>query len=211
MPSPIVHLDILFRLYERVSLEVTTDLVFGVISPDAIHMRANQTWSDKALTHFYKEADEDYHHALWTANHYFNEFSSDFKRGYLIHLLTDYKWRDDVYTPFFEVQKVKMLRSELHALYYRDMSKLDQVIVNEANWIEEAKMLLSKDINLASTSYLTKEEIIKWRHQVIEQDLLLHNKKEVGELEYFKTEVIRQYIDQIIQDLTIFIWDNFNV
>lgn len=65
MPSPIVHLDILFRLSERFSLDITTNLLYGVISPDAIHMRANQTWSDKALTHFYEEADEDYHHALW--------------------------------------------------------------------------------------------------------------------------------------------------
>lgn len=129
------------------------------------------------------------------ANHYFYKFSSDFKRGYLIHLLTDYKCRADVYTSFFEMKKEKMLRSELHALYYRDMSKLDQVTINQANWIEEAKTLLSKDINLATTCYLTKEEIIKWRHQVIEQNLVLHIKKEVDELEYFKSEVINQYIE----------------
>ena len=55
MPSPIVHLEVLFVLFNQFNRTVTAELLLGVLSPDAIHMRPNQTWLDKAMTHFYHE------------------------------------------------------------------------------------------------------------------------------------------------------------
>ena len=67
MPSPIVHLEVLFVLFNQFNRTVTAELLLGVLSPDAIHMRPNQTWLDKAMTHFYHEADTSYDHAIKTA------------------------------------------------------------------------------------------------------------------------------------------------
>lgn len=67
MPSPIVHLNVIQNVSKRLSIPMTSDLLLGSISPDAIHMRPNQTWADKAVTHFYDIADDDYVEADFTS------------------------------------------------------------------------------------------------------------------------------------------------
>ena len=67
MPSPIIHLDFLFQLQEQQLIKIDAELLLGVISPDAIHIRVGQTWHDKAETHFYQQADTSYQLAIQTA------------------------------------------------------------------------------------------------------------------------------------------------
>ena len=105
MPSPVIHLDLLVRWCALTHRSLTSELVLGAISPDAIHIRANQTWSDKAKTHFYEETEVSYVYALSVARQQLKEVSADFLMGYLIHLYTDYVWRDQVYAPYFHAHK----------------------------------------------------------------------------------------------------------
>ena len=84
MPSPIVHIEILYQLINQCHLIITPELLLGVISPDAIHMRPNQTWEDKAVTHFYEQADVSFELAIDKAKQTIRCESSDFKLGYQI-------------------------------------------------------------------------------------------------------------------------------
>jgi|GEM_PF-2582171 len=173
MPSPIIHLDLLFQLQEHQLLNINPELLLGNLSPDAIHMRLNQTWSDKAKTHFYQQADISYQLAIQTAMSALESTDPNFCRGYLIHLYTDYLWRDQIYTTFFNTYKTSMERSQLHALYYKEMQHLDQIQFSQANWLEQAQNSLKAAKIPEAFPLLTKDELNSWRSKILEQDLQL--------------------------------------
>ncbi len=202
MPSPIIHLDLLFRLTSELGISVTEELIVGVLSPDAIHSRPNQTWQDKAITHFYKEADQSYEMALQTAKRTLDSLSNDFILGYLWHLLTDYLWREKIYTPFFYEYKEILPRQELYALYYREMNRLDHLVLREANWIPLAIQLLTPSYPINNFSLLTHEEIDKWCQKVLQQDLQVKCDLSLGKLEVFKEQDLVDFLKTTLQDLT---------
>lgn len=202
MPSPIIHLDILFRLVSELEISLTEELMVGILSPDAIHIRANQTWADKAVTHFYDEADQSYEMALQAASMTLDSLPNDFALGYLWHLLTDYLWREKIYTPFFREYKEKLPRQELYTLYYREMNRLDGLVLAEANWIPFARQLLSRSCSINHFSLLTHDEIDKWCQKVIQQDLQIKQDSSLGELEVFKKQDLMKFINTTLQDLT---------
>lgn len=182
MPSPIVHLEVLFVLFNQFNRTVTAELLLGVLSPDAIHMRPNQTWLDKAMTHFYHESD-------------------DFQLGYLIHLYTDYLWREKIYTPFFNAYKDRMERSELHALYYFEMQCIDHQLLSSAYWVEEARLKLLQVKSLACLPLLSKNEIDDWRLKVLEDDLK-RKAYQQNECKVFNMRQIQSFIAFCCNQLT---------
>ena len=202
MPSPIVHIEILYQLRKQYNLIITPELLLGVISPDAIHMRLHQTWEDKAVTHFYEQADVSFEQAIETAKQTIRCDSSDFKLGYLIHLYTDYLWRQDIYTPYFKTYKDQLIRQELHALYYRDMQRIDTFLLKEATWLEETKLKLQQINGISCFPLLSQEEIDKWRMKVLNDDL----KEKVllaSEFEIFEMIQIRTFIQTCCEFLKI--------
>lgn len=201
MPSPIIHVDLLFRLAEELNFLINPNLLLGTISPDAIHSRPNHTWADKSITHFYDEADQSYELALQVATVKLNHLSKDFALGYKLHLLTDYLWRENVYTPFFMTYKDKFSRQELHALYYREMSRLDEMILTKSNWIDEARMLLSKECLIHDFTLLTNEEIQEWCKKVGREDLQIKEADYLDDLEIFNEQVVLLFINQTLQVL----------
>ncbi len=167
MPSPILHLEVIFKLSQVLQLPISSDLLLGSISPDAIHMRSNQTWTDKSLTHLYEVADVDFNEAINQAKILIQCESTEFKLGYLIHLYTDYLWREKMYTPFFLTRKDQMERSKLHALYYRDMQRIDSMIFNQAKWLEVGIHRLKTAIPIPCYPLLSKAEVEAWRKKVL--------------------------------------------
>ncbi len=200
MPSPIVHLEIMFQLFSSLNRPVTPQLLLGAISPDAIHMRPNQTWHDKSVTHFYEEADISFTEAIEKAKTLINCESADLKLGYLIHLYTDYLWREHVYTPYFKMYKDQMLRSDLHALYYREMQRIDAVILKESSWLDEAILKLQQLQGLACLPLLSKEEIEAWRLKVLMHDLG-ENHLVDGEFEVFTLMEIKTFLRDCCEQL----------
>lgn len=167
MPSPIVHLHLLYHWCP----EPSSELVLGAISPDAIHARPETGWQDKAFTHFYLEADQDFGLALKTARDVLKNADQDFAKGYLFHLLTDYYWRRDLYTPFFKARVLHMSRSSLHEAYYEACASLDQIILEGASWLEDAVKKL-RGAGHPSFDLLSSQEMIAWRDRVLGRDLL---------------------------------------
>jgi len=202
MPSPIIHLEILYQLAKQQNMELDPDLIQGVISPDAIHMRANQTWEDKSKTHYYKLADESYFLALEKAKNELRKTTKAFTLGYLIHLYTDYFWRETIYTPFFMLRKEEMPRQDLHALYYKQMQQLDYAILKDATWIKKAQNSLDEVTFKGNFKHLTQQEINQWSSKVVENDL-----KVVGEglnLHYpklFPKPLIEAFNNEILTEL----------
>ncbi len=196
MPSPILHLDILFHLREITPDLLNAELLLGIISPDAIHMRINQTWEDKAKTHFYFEADQSYELAISTAQQTLVHTSSSFLQGYIIHLYTDYLWRERIYTPFFNVRKDTLIRSKLHELYYQEMKIIDQYFLQKGSWLEEAKALLDEELSIDAYPILNCQEIKSWKEKVKSEDL----SQCVNTDEQVLTAFSLNEIDQFIQD-----------
>ena len=202
MPSPIVHIEILYQLRSQCNLIITPELLLGVISPDAIHMRPHQTWEDKAVTHFYEQADVSFEQAIETAKQTIRCDSSDFKLGYLTHLYTDYLWRQDIYTPYFNAYKDQLIRQELHALYYHDMQRVDTILLKEAEWLEEVTLKLQRIESMNCLPLLSRDEIDKWRLKVLNDDF----KEKVlldFEFEIFEMIQIRTFIQTCCEFLKI--------
>lgn len=193
MPSPIVHIEVLFELKKQCHLILTPELLLGVISPDAIHMRAHQTWEDKAVTHFYEQADVSFEFAIDKAKQTIRCESSDFRLGYFIHLYTDYLWRKEIYTPYFNTYKDQLIRKELHELYYKEMKQIDTMILKESNWLEEVTLTLQRIQGVNCFPLLSEDEINQWRLKVLNDDL----KEKVlldSEFEIFEMTQIRNFI-----------------
>ncbi|MDE5977463.1 MAG: hypothetical protein K2G70_03220 [Turicibacter sp.] len=201
MPSPIVHLDVLYHFYKELNKPLDAEVVLGVISPDAIHIRANQTWEDKAITHFYRASEEGYSVALLQAKQRLKTTHPSFLFGYLIHIYTDYWWRDDIYAPYFHREKERITRSKLYELYYADLAHFDQQILNEATWLEEVTHLLRECEPLAAPPLLTEQEVMAWKDKVVTIDLAQASNQEASssfqvlsesELERFRIKIIQQ-------------------
>lgn len=194
MPSPIIHLEILHQLSQQLDISVSPDLVLGCISPDAIHMRPNQTWADKTVTHFYDEADNSFNQAIKEAKLLIKCESKAFKLGYLIHLYTDYLWREYIYTPYFLTHKDFLMRSELHALYYRDMKKIDAVILSHSKWQQNYLYDLLHVNSMSCLPLLSEEEIAEWCQKVIKMDLISNEINE-EDLEAFTLNQIYDFME----------------
>ena len=202
MPSPIVHIEVLYQLGAQFNLPITSELLLGVISPDAIHMRAHQTWEDKAVTHFYEQADVSFELAIDKAKQTIRCESSDFKLGYFIHLYTDYLWRKEIYTPYFNTYKNQLIRQELHARYYRDMQRVDTILLKEAKWLEEATLKLQQIQGMNCFPLLSQDEIDKWRLKVLNSDF----KEKVlldSEFEIFEMIQIRNFLQTCYEHLNL--------
>lgn len=199
MPSPIIHLEVIFNLCQRMNYPIIADLLLGSISPDAIHMRENQTWQDKSKTHFYETADHDFDEAIQEAKKVVICSSSEFKLGYLIHLYTDYLWRERIYTPFFLARKDVMIREELHALYYKEMKAIDGHVLDCADWVNLVKFELSKVRISSCFPLLNHDEVQKWCDKVIEKDL--NTEVTDYELKVFFTEDIQLFINHCSEEL----------
>ena len=202
MPSPIVHLEILYRLYEELQQPLNSELVLGVISPDAIHMRAGQTWEDKATTHFYHEADRSYEEAILTARQVISTHSQCFLLGYLIHIYTDYLWRDLIYAPYFHREKERIPRTQLYSLYYSDMGIIDEQVLLRATWIHEIRDLLSDPMAIAAHPLLTEHEITAWKEKVLCADLIKGTEeKGVQPLQVLSELEIKEFMNRACQEL----------
>ena len=201
MPSPVIHLDLLVRWCALTHRSLTSELVLGAISPDAIHIRANQTWSDKAKTHFYEETEVSYVYALSVARQQLKEVSADFLMGYLIHLYTDYVWRDQVYAPYFHAHKDHIPRQTLYDYYYHDTAQLDQLVLSQASWLADMRSCLT---SIHSTDIvmplLTPQELMGWKDKVLLRDLAsLGEREELGVLSLANIngvceEILRQLV-----------------
>ncbi|MCU7197868.1 hypothetical protein GMB50_08970 [Turicibacter sanguinis] len=200
MPSPIVHLNVISQVSKCLTLSLTPDLLLGSISPDAIHMRPNQTWADKSVTHFYDIADDDFFDAISQAKQMLTEVAPDFKLGYLIHLYTDYLWREVIYAPYFHARKETMARLELHALYYRDMQRIDEVLKSSVLMlVPELKQAMARH----GCPFLSQGEIEQWCHKVLEQDLGKGERMN-GELEVFSMTDIQLFIETCTQQIVTY-------
>lgn len=203
MPSPIIHLDVLVKLCRLMNRPLSSALVLGVISPDAIHRRLKQTWADKAKTHFYEETSVSYEYALQEARQLLQDSPADFLMGYLIHLYTDYVWRDQVYAPYFHAYKDQMPKSLLYEHYYHDMDQLDRRVLSQATWIDEIRQrFMEIDSAEWAMPLLTSQELMGWKDKVLIQDLV--NQRDLEALDVLSLNDVHRVCEDLLDQLVTF-------
>jgi hypothetical protein len=175
-----VHLSVAHRLVERYGYPSTPAFYLGSIAPDAIHKRAGTDRADKFDVHLIGKdgLDVDQLRAFLSRQSETPAEAGDVGRaadtamGYVGHILTDIRWREDVVlrfrAPFHErLLRHEMAVAELRALYYRECDKVDLELYDQQPWRPEVWGLLRAAQARSLDGLLTASEIAGWRDRVL--------------------------------------------
>lgn len=163
MPGYVIHLAVAeeYLKKHKIPKEDYIQFIEGVIFPDSV--------KDKSLTHYGKGSSEANLYAFLQENN----LETSFKRGYFLHLLTDYLFYNK-YIPFFSkdmYHDYDLLNKDLINKYH---VKLPEKVRNEVFFKNDGKLkILSttlvdnfiknvSDINIDIISKEVKENPIKW-------------------------------------------------
>lgn len=168
MPLPMVHLSTAIKVYEKLNIKPSPQLLLGSLAPDAIHMRKNTVREDKSITHLTDKPHLDKFERVKSMYElYKNSKDSELIKGYCIHLLTDYLWNNIIMVSFEKNIPEDILPEDRRALYYLETDQIDFNLYRNMDWRPQVWRELQEVSITDITSLLTGEEISLWRDRVI--------------------------------------------
>jgi len=157
-----VHLSVTKRIFELLDTELTSDVVVGCLSPDAIHMREESNRQDKNRTHVKHKDFSTLEEAILCLEKHFCNAKNGFDLGYFIHCVTDYLWYYHVYIDFVEQFEATTPSQSIKDIYYGETDYIDLVIFIHAPWKDYLWSLLSQTSKTFCNEFVTFEEVNLW-------------------------------------------------
>lgn len=134
---------------------------YGVISPDAIHIRYGNDKSrkDEFHLHNWKEPHPEDVLAYWRGHH------APFDIGYGVHVMTDGQW-----VPRFKrmLPELMLPTGKLNTdIYYNDTFITDFRLYHRSPRFEALLEMIGRADTPADHPCLTADEFVKWREQIL--------------------------------------------
>ena len=195
MPLPMVHLAVALGVHQHLGREVAPGFLLGCIAPDAIHMRADTTRSDKRHTHLREVGDlENEMVQRWLLGQLDAAPAYDeLVRGYAAHLLTDRHWLQTVVADFRQQVPHGLDLRELRTLYYHDTDSIDTRLYYHAPWRPAVWQKLAIAQVYDVDELLSAPEIDQWRQRTL--GWFDHHEEDLDTVPvYISDERVRQFI-----------------
>jgi len=201
MPLPMVHLAVAISIY---GADHNSDFFLGNIAPDAIHMRPNTELHDKLCVHLADLPEQRFERA----RQLFTQYRTDenganeiaFADGYVTHLLTDFLWTERVIGQFHKQFPSDLPWEKKRKLYYQETDQNDFDLYCQMPWRKGVWAKLSETIPRNFGTFLTSDEIAKWRDRVLRwyDDKEKEPKTEPVCISYEKTQ---NFINQVSPEI----------
>jgi hypothetical protein len=160
-----VHLAVSRRVRELNGIAVTPAYLLGSLSPDAIHMRAGSTRTDKDHTHLLDLPDRRSYrpiHDFWQSR------PGEFAQGYASHLLADRMWMQPQWQPFLRLAPGGASPQEMTRRYYAETDWIDLDLYTRMPWRQEAWEQLAAAQAVDLHPLLNADEIDRWRTRTLD-------------------------------------------
>ena len=157
MPSSVVHLFVAEKLADFFEIKNTAQFYLGAISPDAVNLEGFADQNTRYSAHI-RSRDV----SVWLENirnfisenagNYCNE--RDFFKGFVVHLLTDIAWDEEVQPRLFDgLLKSGIGVDDLRDEKWNELYRLNGVLMNEPQWAEiKEKLRSSHGVGISTLS-----------------------------------------------------------
>ncbi|MFO7698232.1 MAG: hypothetical protein R6X16_13900 [Anaerolineae bacterium] len=173
MPLPMVHLTVAVTMLADLNFPRVPEFLLGNLAPDAIHMREGWTPDDKRRTHLFLSSGDlstGADGAVLALLASWNDRVTGIEPlhlGYAVHLLTDLRWREQIWLPLKGRLPGDLGYQEERALYYRETDEVDRLLFESAPWRPEVWRLLATARQADVPGMVSAQEIDLWRQRTL--------------------------------------------
>ena len=204
MPLPMVHLAVAYNIMNmHPCIDKPEQYYLGAISPEAVHMRINNSNEDKDKSHLYTRNSSRFDEMFISYRETIIKFISSqsqnekfsFILGYGVHLLTDIYWLKSLYRHYRYKYEADIMPSQnIREAYYNDTDQLDFLLYKNYSWINEVWNLLIKAHEIDMEDMVTAEEVRSWKVRTLNwySGISRHN----DPIRYITIEDLLAFIDE---------------
>ncbi|MHB1152383.1 MAG: zinc dependent phospholipase C family protein [Eubacteriales bacterium] len=212
MALPMVHLNVAKNISDSNNIIINNipDFYLGAIAPDAVHMTEVQSGEAKSISHLNARA-KDTTENLRAITDFIdcNKLSDSFYLGYIVHVLTDVFWVDNIYNLYISRYKndIEPVQDKYWA-YYNDTDQLDFVLYKETFRQNEIWQELYKSQPAGIDNIIGKSEVEKWKHHTLkwyESGKSRHQ----NPIRYITIEELHEFITSAAKKCILFL-DDYN-
>lgn len=162
------------------SIKSISKFNLGVLAPDAVQMRANYSREIKKKAHFRTEISDleaDQYHNITLFNsrvknflsNYYEIIDTDFLRGYLVHVLTDYYFLLTLYKTV-EIEKTRNVNRIEGSFYCKTMEHINRLDNYISNYYKHRDYFLKLDININNVAGVDDSQLSEIKSYLLYAD-----------------------------------------
>lgn len=194
MPSSIVHLFVAALIKERLNIHSTPQFYLGAISPDAVNLDGFASEKVRYTAHLRSKNVSEWLENIKDFaenNAVFYKDNRDFFKGFLVHLLTDIAWDEEVQPRLFdELLKNGTSQENLKSRKWDELFSFNSRLFNHPLWQKiKPQLEISKSIGIST---IDESLLEKFKQKVLledEQSKISNSENAVEILEFSDIEV----------------------
>lgn len=208
MPYPMVHMEIAYRLLEKLDrIENRGDFMLGAIAPDSVHFRSSYHPRMKEASHLWDCGPEwgtTTDSPKWKRNilefwrlHKEDE-NKDFLAGYCVHILTD--WLNDlrIWSPFRKSIGFKNVHDP-NTQYRIEAYGSDQWLYHASGNTDEIWKLLEEGRGYTVAGCALEADIRRQQESILKEQFTKKTAPDVSGYRYCTDKVILDFIKECVE------------
>ena len=215
MAGQIVHMEVAFRLAERMGIDDgKAEFILGSVAPDSVYF-AESYLEKKVHSHFFENCGpwgdtQDYDQWIVNIKSFWNRYVKNEKNvrkkmyllGMCVHNLTDY-WNDLMIWRVLQKKMIPPMSFEVFKEeYYPEARELNEWLFQNSPNAKEIFRLLGEAEVIDFEDYVTAENQITMREHLVDNHCNIKDKIDVSAHKYFTSEMLIQFIDAAVDKIS---------